>query len=222
MVDFLRMIMRPAPGAKLSKALEHPDVIADGYRKRNYRGEESARMYDMGQSYVMDMLHHMYNHYNTVSFFSMGLLEPGMIIYYLSPFTLGRHQNNVQGCGIAQVRAARFQLKGRFGIVVNKFGEHLKVAEVYTFNGKGLHLAKPQAVWDEYVGLRCADDKNFHTVSKKTPLEVGQACCDILPTSSAHLLTSKVTLSDQIMLTGRITVDSLERLRTMVKEMGER
>jgi hypothetical protein len=164
------------------------------------------------------MLQYMYNKYDTVSFFSVGLIETGMIIYYLSPYTLGRHQSNVQGSGIANVRAARMQMKGRFGIVVSKHAESLKVTEVYTFQGKGLQ-SKTQKDWNEYVGLRCADDKNFYTISKNKPLEVGQAVCEILPTSSAHLVTTKITLSSQIMMAGWITADSLERLQTMVKEM---
>jgi len=75
--------------------------------------------------------------------------------------------------------------------------------------------------WDDYVGLRDAEIKDFCTVPKKTPSEVVQSYCDIVSTSSVHMVTNKVGLSDQVLCAGRITVDWLECLRVMIKEMED-
>jgi hypothetical protein len=221
--DYLTQLGHKAGERRLSQDLQQPAVVADRRRREFHRGEESARQFDMTLPYVLDMLHYMYERYDTVSCYSMGLLEAGMIIYYLEPYTLGLDQRD-QGCGTAVVGEnryrARVHLKGRFGIIVNKYSHSLKVAQVYSFGDKGLESKNPK-MWDEYVGVRDVDAPDFHTVSKKAPLEVRHSCCEILPTSSAHLVTSKISLSNQILCAGRITTDSLERLRVMVKEVDD-
>ncbi|KAF2242307.1 hypothetical protein BU26DRAFT_570989 [Trematosphaeria pertusa] len=205
---------------KLSSVLQEQEVIADYHRRQYHWGEECARQFDMTQPYVLDMLRYMYERFNAVSFYSIGMIEPGMIVYYLEPYTLGLDQNN-QGCGTATVGGTRFEarvhLKGRFAIVVEKYAQHLKVAEILTFGHKGLQ-SKPPKVWPEYVGLRAVEHKNWSNPSPNKALEVGYSCCEILPQSSAHLVTDKVALSNQILCAGYVTHDSLHRLRALIRK----
>lgn len=167
------------------------------------------------------MLHAMREQFDTVSFYSMSMLVPGMIVYYLKPYTLGLDQDD-QGCGTAKVGGRRFDarvhLKGRFGIIVDKHMQSLNVAEIYSFGKKGLSSKKP-GLWREYVGLRTGDHEHVHKYSPHGALEVAKSTCEIIPESTVHLVTDKISLSNQIILAGYITTDSLQRLKTLIREV---
>ena len=205
----------------LSEDLKLEDVRADDHRRKLYYGQDTARQFDLSLQHVLDMVDHMYKRYDTVSCFSMGLLEPGMMIYYLESYTVGSDRVD-QECGTVRVGGNRFdarvRMKGRFGIVVKKYEQFLQVAQMYTFGNRGLG-SKPPKSWNEYVEVRTVDNLDDHSWSDNKPLEIAQSCCDILPTSWAHLVTNKVSLSDQILCAGSITPDSLERMRDMIKAM---
>lgn len=208
--------------AKWSDRILRPEVTADLRKREFHSGERSAYQFDMRKSYVRDMLHYMYERFDTVTVYSQAMLEPGDIIYYLRPFTLGLHQND-HGKYVAEVGdslcTARMKMKGRFGIVVSVFGQCIKVVELTTFDHQGLAATKPQHLWPEYVGLRQHWDKGYLHPAPNKALEVGYSCCDIHPDTSVHLITDKISLSNQIMIAGHITSDSLARLRTMIKRV---
>ena len=221
----MECLNRYPPSDKLSDVLDDPEVTADMHRRVHHSGWDCARQFNLDLTYVIDMLHHMWERYDTVSVYSLGMLEPGTIIYYLEPYTLGLLQAD-QGWGTAAVGGpgctARVHLKGRFGIVLNVFSQHLKVAEMATFGGKGLAQAKAQRCWHEYVGIRSVDQKNYLNPSPNRALEVGFSCCRIDPKASVHLLTDKISLGSQVLIAGNITSDSLARLQTMVKKLENR
>ncbi|KAF2870243.1 hypothetical protein BDV95DRAFT_608245 [Massariosphaeria phaeospora] len=206
----------------LSKVLESPVVRADVHRRKYHWGRESEDQFDRKLEYVDRMLSHMYEVYDTVTAYSIGMLPPGTIIYYLKPFTLGLDQDDM-GWGTARAgppgSTARVHLKGRFGVVVNRYSQHLKVAETYTFRGKGLKEAKPYWCWDEYIGFQFPEETPDLEDSTERPLEVASTCCDWDPKSVVHLLTDTISLSSQIMIAGSITSDSLARLRTMIAKL---
>jgi hypothetical protein len=218
---YLDLLYGDGMQTRLSNLIKSEAVLADRYRRRYHWGEEAARQYDLTLPYVIEILRHMWEKFDTVSCYSLGMLELGMIIYYLEPYALGLDQKS-QGCGTATVGGRRFEarvhLKGRFGIVVDKYAQSLKVAEIYTFGGQGLGTKNPKT-WHEYVGLRDAEVKDFYNTSPHKALEVANSCCEIPPTSSVHLVTGKVTLNSQILCAGRITPDSLDRLRIMIRNM---
>jgi hypothetical protein len=192
-----------------------------------YSTEDTAYQYDWRIQHVRNMLRFMYVTYNTVAVYSLNLLRAGDIIYYLEAFPIGLHQR-VEGKNAAYVGGrdcnAAVKLKGRFAIVLDVFGQHVKVAELATFNNKGLAVAKSQKYWHEYAGIRSSDDVNYQHPSQaiNKPLEVGFSCCEIPKTTSVHLITSRISLSNQIMIAGNITSDSLGRLRTSIRKLESR
>ncbi|KAF2794158.1 hypothetical protein K505DRAFT_374813 [Melanomma pulvis-pyrius CBS 109.77] len=206
---------------RLSKVMDKPRVIADIHRREYHWGKASARQFNMELPYVMDMLRYMYERYDTVSCYSLGMLEEGAIIYYLEPFVIGLDQAH-GGRGTAKVGGrdctARVHLKGRFGIVLGTYGQHVKVLESATFKGQGLGKVKHQRLWHEYVGIHATGGYTSNPSPNKA-LEIGFSCCALDPESSIHLAPSKISLSNQILIAGNITSDSLARLRTMVKRM---
>ncbi|KAF2657705.1 hypothetical protein K491DRAFT_315350 [Lophiostoma macrostomum CBS 122681] len=197
------------------------------FRAQYYTTEDTAYQYDFQLPWVRAMLRHMHITYDSVAVWSLGLLRAGDIIYYLEAFPLGLHQP-VQGNYAAHVGgrdcSAAVKLKGRFAIVLDVFGQHAKVAELNTFGNDGLAVAKPQRFWYEYVGIKCSDDRDYQHPSQATtkPLEVGFSCCEIRKTTSVHLITSRISLGNQIMIAGNITSDSLGRLRTAIKKLESR
>ncbi|KAF2638673.1 hypothetical protein P280DRAFT_520121 [Massarina eburnea CBS 473.64] len=222
--DYLDLIYKDVCSQNLSSAMKDPDVMND-YRSRHryHSGVTCARQFNLSHPYVLSMLRKMYSQFDCVSFCSMGLLEAGMIVYYLAPYTLGLDQAS-QGEGTATIGrhnfSTRVHLKGRFGIVVDKYTQALTVAEVFTFGGKGLQ-SKPRRVHAEYVGLQCASDKEFYNPSPYPPLEVAESACDMSKDMSVHLVTDKIGLSHQILFAGRVTSSSLRNLRDLIKKTEE-
>jgi hypothetical protein len=205
-----------------SERLARPEVVADEYKRAGCSGDICARQFSFNLKWVREMLRHMYERYNWVTVYSMGMLDIGDIVYYLCPFTVGLHQD-VEGYNVASIGGpdctARVQLKGRFGIVVSKSFQNIKVAQMYTFNGKGLAQAKPQHMWREYVGIRETGVRNYQNPSPHKELEVGKTCVDIDANTSVYLITDKISLTSQSMISGRITDESLKRLRRMISKV---
>ncbi|OAG00169.1 uncharacterized protein CC84DRAFT_1180967 [Paraphaeosphaeria sporulosa] len=151
--------LRQGPGGQrgLDPIVDHPDVRHDRQRRGYlHRSEYVANQFDVTLRHVRDLLHHMHDHYDTVTCYSMGLLKAGDIIYYIEPFVLGFDQMD-EGEAIQVLGGTRFQAavqaKGRFGIVTHVIGRQtLKVAPMYTFNGDGL-ASKPPSVRDDYIEL---------------------------------------------------------------------
>ena len=204
----------------LSSILHHPDVSRDWRRQGyKYRGEHVAHKFDVSLSHVQDLLHHMYERYDTVACYSTALLNPGDIIYYINPFTLGPDQD-VDSDAAAYVGGSRFQVgtkaKGRFGIVTRVIGPYIKVVPMYTFNGNGL-ASKAQDLHELYVDLQDPTRWYEQSVSPHRPLEVREAWCDMKGNATVQLLTTVVTLSQHILIAGNITDDSLERLLDLVR-----
>lgn len=206
---------------RLSLTLQRPEVVADKRRRKYHWGEDCARQFDMSQHYIFDMLRYMYERFDTVTCYSYGLIDLGMIIYYLSPYTLAL-DDPTEGSGTSTVGGPRFHarvhMEGRFGIVVGKYANSIKVAQMYTFSKRGLQ-SKPEKVWHEYVGLRAADHSDFYNPSPNKPLEVANSVCDMDLLTSVHLVTDRVTLSQQILFAGAITFHSRKRLRIMIRKL---
>lgn len=134
----------------------------------------------------------------------------------------------------------KVKVKGRFAVLLRKYGQHLKVAPIYTFNGLGLS-AKPRGVWREYVQLTDRlteelpkddgpEEGEIREEEKKEegdggpkppnrPLLISKLFCDVKDMAMAHLLTTSVSLSSQIMIAGRISSESLDRLSDMVAKL---
>jgi hypothetical protein len=208
---------------KLSERLDKPEVEWDRARKWSHSGDQAAWQFNHRAGHVKHMLRHMYQRYDTVSVYSLALLEPGDIVYYLQAFPMGQEQNG-QGDYVAYVGGpdctARIKCKGRFGIVVAKHTQRVTVAPVYTFGGRGIAKAKPQWCWKEYVGLRETGQKDCnHPGPNGEPLEAGWSCTDISEDASVCLLTEKIGLNDQIMISGRLTETSLKRLCELIRKV---
>ncbi|KAL5414270.1 hypothetical protein PMIN04_009092 [Paraphaeosphaeria minitans] len=198
----------------------HPDIRHDR-QARGYlhRGEYVANQFDVTLPYVRDLLHHMYDRYNTVTCYSLGLLKAGDIIYYIEPFVLGFDQMD-EGQAIEVLGGSRFQAavkaKGRFGIVTHKIGRQtLKVAPMYTFNGEGL-ASRPPSVRDEYTELGLQGNFTWDWTKPNMSPMVEKVFCPLKAGSAVHLATSRVTLSSQILLAGSITPHSLDLLRSAI------
>lgn len=209
-------------GSGLSPRVCKTDVIADRYKRQPHSSLAAETQFDCNITHIRRLLEHMSDKYDTVTAYSMGLIEPGDIVYYLRPFTLGLHQTSPTAVfGGSSRSTARMAIKGRFGIVISKFGEHLKVVDCYTFGRRGLARAKARHLWGEYVGIREAYSNGYRHPSPNEPLEIGYTCCEFSSLSSVHLVTEKISLSNGIMIAGNITSDSLSRLRAMVRKLED-
>lgn len=203
---------------ELDPIVNNSDVRHDRQARGDlHRSKYVANQFDVTLQYVRDLLHHMYDRYDTVTCYSLGLLKPGDIIYYIEPFVLGFDQTDEgeskQVLGGSRFQAA-VQAKGRFGIVTHTIGRQtLKVAPMYTFNGEGL-ASKPRSVREEYIELGLQGCKFIWDWTKPNMSPVVEKMfCPLKPGSAAHLVTSKVTLSSQILIAGSITPRSLDMLR---------
>lgn len=209
---------------RLSSILNDPQVQRDSWKRKSHVGNTAAFQFDFKKGYIRNMLRHMYERFDCVSVYSLAMLEPGDIIYYLSPYVLGLHQKD-SGYYVKQVGpsncTARMKMKGRFGIVVAKYKRVVKVAEMTTFNRQGLAAALTQDMWDEYCGIREFDSKTnyYHpSMPKRQPLEVRSSVCEIHEMTSVHLVTNQINECNQIMIAGRLVNASLEKLREMIQD----
>ncbi|KAF2117311.1 hypothetical protein BDV96DRAFT_598225 [Lophiotrema nucula] len=189
---------------KMSSRLNNPRVIGNWKQRQYHIGKQVERRFNTNFDWVVDMMAMMNEQYDCCTVYSYGLIMPGDIIYYLSAF--------VDEYGQAKT-------KGRFAVVIDVYDQCAKVVDMYTFNGLGLASAKPQHVWYEYVGLWSPAFENYFHPSREDPLELGWACCEMFDTTSIFLRPGRVTLSDNIMLAGYITKESLSRLRGMIKKV---
>jgi hypothetical protein len=164
------------------------------------------------------MMKYMRKIYNTVSCYSLGLLPAGTIVYYLSPFILGLDQEDVR-YNSTIIDGARVHIKGRFGIVLDTYEQHVKIVEMSTFGGRGLIKGKPQTVWHEYVEVRESKDSYNLNAGPNGVLKVEWSCCAIRPESTVHVLPNKIGLNSQILIAGRITSGSLVRLGDLVRAL---
>jgi hypothetical protein len=218
---YTELLKRSSSPPELSPRLSDPAVIADAHNRRFHSSNNAAYCFNWHQPHVTDLLLYMYERYNTVSVYSINMLKPGDIIYYLGPFVLDP-DDKAHGWNVANVGGpectARIKNKGRYAIVLSTYTTSVKVAEMTTFNHKGLQ-SKPTKVWPEYVGLRDVDEKDYYHPSehKNKPLDVAWTACPMVPGTSVHLVTDKISLSSRIMIAGRITPDSLPRLSKMIK-----
>lgn len=224
-IEMLRDYWKIAQKDRHSPILQDPEVLADEHRRKFHWGRDVAEQFNMTFPHVMDMLLHMFDCYDTVTAYSLGMLPPGTIIYYLEPYTLGFDQKTSGGLtaeiGPGGSNTAMVQMKGRFGIVVDRYSQSLKVAESYTFGGRGL-AEKQRRIWSEYVGLQLPNSPWVENPSDNPPLEVATTVCNFDPKSSIHLVTNKVSLSSQILIAGRITQEALKGLRNLIKETDGR
>lgn len=207
-------------GQNLDPRLHEPEIAEDRRRQAwKYRTQDVVRQFDVSLKHVQDLLWHMWNRYDTVACYSTAMLQPGDMIYYISPFTLGPDQD-VKGESAAYLGGSRFQAgvqaKGRFAIVLKVIGHHVKVVPVNTFNGEGL-ASKPERHHAFYVDVHDPSHYHFNSVSPHQPLEVRKAFCEMKPNAAAHLVTMAVTLSQKIMIAGSIMPESLERLKGLVQ-----
>jgi hypothetical protein len=114
--------------------------------------------------------------------------------------------------GGARFQAA-VQVKGRFGIVTRIVGNHtLKVAPIYTFNGEGM-ASKPPSVRAEYMELGRPGRFTWAWTKPNISPVIEEEFCPMKPGAAVHMVTSKVSLSSQILIAGSITAESLESLR---------
>ncbi|KAF2472434.1 uncharacterized protein BDR25DRAFT_312971 [Lindgomyces ingoldianus] len=122
--------------------------------------------------------------YETLTAYSLGLVEVGSIVYYLEDFPIGPPQE--YGSQAAQVggpgSTTGVKLKGRFGIVV----------------------AKAQNDWMEYVGVQATDNFDFHYPSPSKAFEIKFTRCEIKSKASVHLLHRWASLSNQTLAAGNI------------------
>jgi hypothetical protein len=213
---------------RLSSILNDPQVQRDSWKRKSHVGNVAAFQFDLNKDYVRNMLRLMYERFNCVSVYSFAMIEPGDIVYYLSPYVLGLHQTD-SGSYVKQVGprdcTARMKMKGRFGIVVAKYKRVVKVAEMTTFNHKGLAAALPQDLWDEYCGIKEFDSEIKYThpnMDKREPLEIRSSVCTIHELTSVHLVTNQINECNQIMIAGRLTNTSLESLKRMIRNVEER
>jgi hypothetical protein len=206
----------------LTSVNETPGVLGDYKRNRSaHWGSECASQFNLSLSWVRLMLQRMHAKFDTMSFCSMGLVEPGMIIYYNAPYILGFDQEGTPGsayCGGDRF-SVKVECKGRFAVVVDKFvnSHSFSVAQSYTFNKQGLQ-SKPRRMHADYVGLQSAEVRDFWSPSPHQTLEVAESVIDIDPMSSVHLMTEQISLSNHILYAGRVTDRSLDRLRALIKE----
>ncbi|KAL5386222.1 hypothetical protein DPSP01_004305 [Paraphaeosphaeria sporulosa] len=214
--------LRQGPGGQrgLDPIVDYPDVRRDRQRRGYlHRSEYVANQFDVTLRHVRDLLHHMHDHYDTVTCYSMGLLKAGDIIYYIEPFVLGFDQMD-EGEAIQVLGGTRFQAavqaKGRFGIVTHVIGRQtLKVAPMYTFNGDGL-ASKPPSVRDDYIELGLHGEYTWDWTKPNMSPTVEKLFCSLKAGSAVHLVTSRVTLTSQILIAGSITPHSLDLLRSAI------
>ena len=118
----------------------------------NHISKDIAYQFDMRVPHILDIMRSMLDKYDTITVYSSNLLDEGMIIYYPEPFVVAPTASVPNSFWIGQDFDMRVKVKGRFAVLLRKYGQHLKVAPIYTFNGLGLS-AKPRGVWREYVQL---------------------------------------------------------------------
>ncbi|KAF2439418.1 hypothetical protein P171DRAFT_436089 [Karstenula rhodostoma CBS 690.94] len=204
----------------LDPIVNNPDVRHDREARGSlHRSELVANQFDVTLKHVRDLLQHMLRKYNTVTCYSVGLLKPGDIIYYIEPFVLGFDQD-IEGESASVLGGSRFQAavqaKGRFGIVTRTIGRRtLKVAPMYTFNGDGL-ASKPLSIHDEYIELGRPGQFTWGWTKPKISPVIEKEFCLMKPGSAVHLITTKVTLTSQVLMAGSITPSSLEWLRSAI------
>jgi len=220
MQDYFDAIKHDIGGQRSLDPIVSDSIVKYDRQKRGqfHHGEDVANQFDVSLEHVRELLHHMFNHYDTVTCYSVHLLQPGHIIYYIDPFVVGFDQE-VEDESVDVLGGSRFQAavrtKGRFAIVTRIIGRTLKVVPVYTFNGTGL-ASKPPSVHREYVDLHDQNHWQFDRVSPHQPLEVGKAFCKMKPEAAVHLVTNSITLSSQILIAGTVRSESLERLREYI------
>lgn len=214
----LRQDLRDQRG--LDPIVRDPRVQRDRKTRGHlHRSEYVANQFDVKLPHVRDLLHHMRDHYDTVTCYSIGLLKPGDIIYYIEPFVLGFDQTD-DGEAVEVLGGSRFQAavqaKGRFGIVTHRIGGRtLKVAPLYTFKGDGM-ASKPRSLRNEYLELGIEGDFIWSWTRPNVSPMVEKVFCPFKAGSAVHLVTSRVTLSSQILVAGSITPRSLDTLRESI------
>jgi hypothetical protein len=203
---------------ELSYLLDTAQMVADNSRRAYHSGSAAAQMFNIQLPWVRDMMKHMQETYNTVSCYSLDLLPAGTIVYYLSPFILGLDQEDVR-YNTTIIGGSRVHNKGRFGIVLDTYEQHVKIVEMSTFGGQGLIKGKPQTVWHEYVEVR--ENKVLYNLNAgpNEVLTVEWSCCTIRPESAVHVLPNKIGLNSQILIARRITSGSLARLGDLVRAL---
>lgn len=220
MHDYFDALKQNLGGQRHLASIVDDSMVKYDRRRRGHfhYGEEVANQFDVSLKHVRDLLHHMYDRYDTVTCFSMHLLQPGDIIYYIEPFVLGSDQE-IEGETALVLGGSRFaaavKVKGRFGIVTKLFSRALSVAPIYTFNGAGLASKNP-LIHREYVDLFAEGHFDDETVSPHKPLEVGKAFCEMKPRAAVHLITTSLTLTSQVLIAGSIRSKSLDRLCDLI------
>ncbi|KAF2009739.1 hypothetical protein BU24DRAFT_468089 [Aaosphaeria arxii CBS 175.79] len=207
--------------SKRSIRLIKPEVQSQISKRYSHCGPSSELQFDGEIPYVRSILNHMWDSFHTITVYCMGMLEPGDIIYYLRPFTV--HHDRVSNSTVRSRSGstALMQMKGRFGIVVSKFSEHIKVADATTFGHRGIEKAKSRAVFHEYVGLVEKDCYDNSQSLVHQPLEIESICHPFGSLTSVHLVTEKISISNQIMIAGHITSESLTRLWSLIREVED-
>ncbi|KAF2279145.1 uncharacterized protein EI97DRAFT_440607 [Westerdykella ornata] len=206
---------------RLSPCLWDEQVVED--RRRHYHehaGDDSAYHFDLRLPHVKAIMRYMHNRYDTVTAYSMGMIEHGQIVFYMEAFPLGLGQGDTAANVFGGKSTAKAMYKHRYGIVVGKHAQCLKVVQMYTFQGRGL-AAKSEKCRREYVGLRKdkCDDSVHASPHQKLDVDFCVSC--LLDQTSVHLVTDKIHLSNHIMIAGRITMESLTRLRRLVRKVEE-
>ncbi|KAF2258144.1 hypothetical protein CC78DRAFT_538040 [Lojkania enalia] len=207
---------------RLSSRLFDPRVQSDKRRRGHLHDSIDVEgQFQMDLLWVQELLHHMKAFYDTVTVYSYELLKPGDIIYYLEAYVVPIY-SAMRKTLVSNHSSAAVNLKGRFAIVVNVYGDSVKVANIYTFGDRGLAEAKSQWLWHEYAGIRSTEN-DFYQHPTNEGLEIGYSCCEMKEYSaSVHLVTGKISLSNQIMIGGHITRESLSRLRGMIDKLENR
>lgn len=230
-VDTLEVPLPTNAQDRLNPTVHDPAVKYD--RRQNHADHMSvkaAHQFDMSLPHVVDLLGYMMDAYDTVTVYTTNLLEEGMLIYYPDPYVVPPNRSAAGVYKVGDNFDVKVKVKGRFAIVVRKFGTNIKVAPVYTFNDQGLS-SKPRGMWKEYAhltdevynddpeeegeileGLRALRPPN-------KPIQIGEVFCRFKDTAAVHLLTTTVTLSSQILIAGTITPEALVSLRAMIAKM---
>jgi len=217
--DILRQLERRPSSNFLSRMLNERKVQLDLW-KRNTEGhvtEATVRQFDFNLPHVRQIARRMVQRYDTVTVYSLHMLTIGTIVYYKRPYMVGVHDKPDSHTAVVggEKYNSWVKVKGRFGIVVSKFSNSFTVAEITTFNWKGLS-SKPEKTWNEYVQLVPWGER-VRSFAPYEPLQVEDSFFEVMTESYVHLVPVRVSLTDHVMIAGFISHAQVDRLRWLIE-----